>query len=814
MRFFFGAVLALQLALAAGCGVGVHVQVLSRIRQSLPKDLQALGTYTIPGAFFPDAFYGCFKQSDAAEAAHWPPFMKTAVQYYLDTYKTVDNPAGLGLRAFLYGAFTHQVADISWHSLGVDQGLLMAMALREFGGDYTTAHSTLDTGGDMIMMARLMGTSADLGWLKQHWTVPHKDLIAIFARAGYTITPAALEYCMARGAAGLGAELRIAQTIYPRFAKRSPLLYEALEPYFLGGVQELTLATSECVANLNSWFSAGPPASAWDLCYVFAGRAPSAHLHTDEQFVSVGDFLREEIDLLMPSVQLTHSADGSETIIEVPDVGQVLADEPGPAAGPGPQIVMAAEPTFLSTGVAGSMFGAAFAFGNFRGDAVGPCVAIGAPLDPTETDARDGSVYVVPLAEIEPMMVMGSHRLDLAEWRVTLPAEARAEARAQAVAGGLPHRFGESLAAIYTMNQTYLAVSAPGLSSVTLFSGPSTALTILPAALPAYGKRGHKQVGVRLVVEDVDADGLQELLVCAPYSDLSSSVREQGELVVLSGRMLATALAAGKATVGMDALVLPGVLNRTTVAPAADAAAWELFGANAAASARTRSVYVAAEGSSYVSVYDSSDGMLVTTLAQVVSQNATADHFGKGVLLTGHLPFLGEWLLVGSPNESLTKGEQTGVVYLYIVDATTHRPELACLIVGGADTSQFGRFGFAGAKTDDDAVVFISSPYAGHNRGIVWRLDMVELLARVGADGETVASYAPDAVVDDAVAQTAVYVARTAVVGATKGTGFGSALGHHSGLLFVGAPMHGFGDVGTNLRPDRQLAGGVHVYNL
>ena len=50
----------------------------------------------------------------------------------------------------MFGFVSHQVADISWHSLGIDQGFIRAMADLNFHGVYDTAHTDADVGGDML----------------------------------------------------------------------------------------------------------------------------------------------------------------------------------------------------------------------------------------------------------------------------------------------------------------------------------------------------------------------------------------------------------------------------------------------------------------------------------------------------------------------------------------------------------------------------------------------------------------------------------------------------------------------------------------
>lgn len=50
----------------------------------------------------------------------------------------------------MFGFVSHQVADITWHSLGIDQGLIRTMANLNFHGVYDTAHTDADVGGDML----------------------------------------------------------------------------------------------------------------------------------------------------------------------------------------------------------------------------------------------------------------------------------------------------------------------------------------------------------------------------------------------------------------------------------------------------------------------------------------------------------------------------------------------------------------------------------------------------------------------------------------------------------------------------------------
>lgn len=148
--------------------------ILARAMRSFPSHLKEYESHMMAGAFFPDAFYNCKNESEAAEIAHWPPFLAKGVEVWKEKYgsnwKTSRSKDSLALQAFLYGILTHQIADVSWHSLGQQQGLLAMLAENEFRGNFTEAHKMLDVGGDMIMLDRY-GSSKffDVGNLPYLW---------------------------------------------------------------------------------------------------------------------------------------------------------------------------------------------------------------------------------------------------------------------------------------------------------------------------------------------------------------------------------------------------------------------------------------------------------------------------------------------------------------------------------------------------------------------------------------------------------------------------------------------------------------------
>ncbi|KAK9466707.1 zinc dependent phospholipase C-domain-containing protein [Lipomyces arxii] len=856
MKFSFlrtcALMIELNVLLVSACGIGVHVHILSRIREHLPPAEQSQSSFSIPGAFFPDAFYGCMSQSDSAELAHWPPFLHAAAKYYHDTYKTVNNPDGVGLRTFLYGVLTHQIADISWHSLGVDQGLLAAMAIRDFDGDYSAAHSTLDMGGDMIMVERLLRTSRDLSWVMQQWSIPSQDIINIYGLLSVDINRAALEYCMARGVAALGAEINIAHTMYPGYAKKSPVLVDGLEDYFLGGLSEITSSIVRCLGNFTSWLEDGPGNDAWSLCQVFAGRRPSTkHYHEAENvFVSVTDRLDPYIQKILPTLETSVSQDGKVTEIKSAevDVSQYERKRSEQAIlAPGSEM-----PIFISTGVAGSQFGSSFAFGNFRGESIGLCVAISAPYE-----FEDGAVYVIPLSTIQEMFdASGVTRLDLLaleRYRLPLPPPKDIKTAQAAINFTLPRRFGTSMAPVQYFNVTMLAVSSPGTSTIDIFASGSHLMTLEPPSedtTTAYGLRGRKLFGTNLRADDLDGDGFPDLIVSAPNSDASSSACEQGEVLVLSGRGIAFALLEGATSLKMDVVRLARLLRpAVSINSLALNQDYELFGATITfsdhdGSEARRLAYIGAPGTGAVYAFDAASGAPLFWMFPSLSGPASTTGFGSGVLLTGFISGLGEWVLVGSPNESFDSQNykygrgrhrravdqsQHGVCYLYLVRERGKNKllsaKLLAYIIADSDDDEFGKFGYAGTKIQGSTfknTVFISSPFAERGNGAVWRLEIENALytfmARaqdVDEDDEEFDTMAATVLRLHPMAQgsqteTEAWFGKASAAVATNRI---SSNGQH-GYLFVGLPHMGFGDIGDRDKPGSQLQGGVTVYSV
>ncbi|XP_015270212.1 PREDICTED: phosphatidylinositol-glycan-specific phospholipase D [Gekko japonicus] len=239
---------------AMSCGLSTHLEIAHRALEFFSSqkgnvDYKKL-LLTHPDAYqagsvYPDAFYsgicknGLFHQ--VSEDTHWAPFLNKSIHYIRKNYPQPWEEATEKLVAFLFGIASHMVADVSWHSLGIDQGFLRAMAAIDFHGSYSEAHSAGDFGGDVLSQYEL-----DFNYMDPSWYVPVKDLMSIYEEfyGKEIITEDTIIECTYLQFLGLYGEMLSVAKIYPIYAKKSPFLVDKFYEYFLGGVDDMAFSSN------------------------------------------------------------------------------------------------------------------------------------------------------------------------------------------------------------------------------------------------------------------------------------------------------------------------------------------------------------------------------------------------------------------------------------------------------------------------------------------------------------------------------------------------------------------------------------------
>ncbi|XP_069586974.1 phosphatidylinositol-glycan-specific phospholipase D isoform X2 [Ranitomeya imitator] len=197
-------VLSLYLQMSEPCGISTHIEI---------------GKY-----------------HDVSEDSHWTPFLETSVNYIRRIYPLPWNEEAQKLVAFIFGIASHQVADVSWHSLGIDQGFLRAMAEIDFHGSYSEAHQAGDFGGDVISQYEV-----NFDYLEKKWYIPVKDLLHIYQELynKTVITENIIVDCTYILYLELYGEYMAVSKLYSTYARKSPFLVERFHEYFLGGVDDM-----------------------------------------------------------------------------------------------------------------------------------------------------------------------------------------------------------------------------------------------------------------------------------------------------------------------------------------------------------------------------------------------------------------------------------------------------------------------------------------------------------------------------------------------------------------------------------------------
>ncbi|XP_032318474.1 phosphatidylinositol-glycan-specific phospholipase D isoform X3 [Camelus ferus] len=133
------------------------------------------------------------------------------------------------------------VADISWHSLGIEQGFLETMGAIDFHNSYSEAHPTGDFGGDVLSQFEF-----NFNYLARHWYVPVEDLLEIYKKlyGREVITKKAIVDCSYLQFLEMYGEMLAVSKLYPTYSRKSPFLVEQFQEYFLGGLDDMMFWSS------------------------------------------------------------------------------------------------------------------------------------------------------------------------------------------------------------------------------------------------------------------------------------------------------------------------------------------------------------------------------------------------------------------------------------------------------------------------------------------------------------------------------------------------------------------------------------------
>ena len=681
------------------------------------------------GSFFPDWGYQCLSgTSDQAEAAHWPEFVKAAVDHLHEEYGgQVDKSADAqALLVFIFGIVSHQVSDLSWHSLHLYQGFIREMAMLDFESDYQKAHNAADVGGDVILAKRFRAVEGGTDWLSASWKVPIDDMIAIYQRLGLSVSRFALQYCTARGLAALRATIRIGPSLYDFYTSKSPFLHTHLDDYYLGGVNNMATNTVECWLGLARWLELGKapkdPYEMCDLFKIYAKKPPRMEYkaaHKDEIFES--EYAKEL------------------ALIDIEDNGAkslIIRSRSGPLDFPVITKVRREAPLTVTTFIGYSEFGTCIAAGDLFNDG-SVQLAISAP---SESDsmltAQSGAVYIVDPNKLAYQSTIYHQMLSTQE-----------------ISPQPGSRFGQSVVCLsLDKNITLLAVGSPGArggGAVEIFALDRNALipqvVIKPQFLSAHpGWPGQREFGSKLHAFDIDGDGLDDLIVAAPFSDQNSSptkhcLRWQSGLVfIIKGSTIKEALRTSPTHLNTS------VADWTLEDP--ESCHLDRFGESIAWSASARVLFIGSPGAGRIDSKKAASPGVGAVMAFKFEENGFAKpngsisgphdvksrtDFGGAGLVTFDIDDV-PYVAIGAPGAENDGVGQQGVVMLYRMAMNAF--QFVGEIVAD-ETVKGTRFGSHLRLNPARDKLYISSEWAGSGEaGMLWSVDLSHILANTQAD--------------------------------------------------------------------------------
>jgi len=371
---------------AFGAGMSVHTEVTTRAVHYFDYDAHPEYRQYIldhpeayqAGSPFPDWGYS-FGHPDESEYAHWEPWLELFAKYIHDTYRKPRDEQAVKLIAFFMGNISHDMADIDCHGLGrVDESFMSMTAQQEFHGVWGDAHSNFDTGAEFVDRHE-----RDMQWLEMKWWFPTQDIINVYNLAGYTVTADDMEkpfFILWLGALGnrLGGYLLLSQ-----YVDRSPILYEELNDYFMGGLDSMAVRVMwqwrQYIDLIED--GSGIPTAQTASAHQAAGPDDS-----DDQAVDLGWFL---IRSGLVKVNVSRDGGGIEFSADVQPAFWELADKAQQLKNPAPE---QSEPVLYSQDDY-AYFGKSMATGDFNHDGYED-LAVGAYGWGEPGIPQTGAVYV------------------------------------------------------------------------------------------------------------------------------------------------------------------------------------------------------------------------------------------------------------------------------------------------------------------------------------------------------------------------------------------------------------------------------------
>ncbi|XP_065179738.1 phosphatidylinositol-glycan-specific phospholipase D-like [Sycon ciliatum] len=545
--------------LSSACGVLTHIEIGHRAsffyddkpdskvsyKELIAKHQDAFQA----GNPYPDAFYPgiCYvgEYQSVSEDSHWTPFMVTTIDYIREKYPQPWNETAEKLVVFLLGFTSHQIADVLWHNLGVQDGFLQEMANTNYHGDFNKAHPVGDVGGDVVGAYEWNKTYVE----NTQWYVPSEDLSEIYkryydARTPFNVSSTVIETCTHLLFLARLGEKGALRELFPEYAKKSPFLVDELNEYFIGGVDDnaawttmlwhdavtmLENGTKACAHSKNpvsvSCTGIPPPVSQEGSEKDVRSVPPTFKNIADEAFADV-ERVGRGIVIKPSAAYLKHMEETRQQAAK----RQEMSQQANPAQHE-PNAAKPSSPTAAYYSVTPyARLGAAFSHGDFNNDTYMD-LAIGAPGFSSPHLPLAGRVYIV----------FGT---DTGLPSVTADIDSVAKLTLHGTVKFA--RFGSAIASLdFNLDGlTDIVIGAPSTQTegtqyrgaVHIFLNAGHGAFPDTPSISMAGSSFHENFGWALAAGDMNGDGKADLLVSSPFLSATDTLRESGKVQIYLSR--------------------------------------------------------------------------------------------------------------------------------------------------------------------------------------------------------------------------------------------------------------------------------------
>eukprot|EP00762_Andalucia_godoyi_P006228 ANDGO_01717.mRNA.1 Phosphatidylinositol-glycan-specific phospholipase D len=541
----------------SGCGITTHTAISHRALRQWSSGYAPLVREELAsleaGSPYPDTYYDglCMhgELHQVSEDVHWLPYTITAVEYMRDLYPPPLASHGVDARrlfSFLLGVASHQMADVVWHAslTSVPNGLIDADAFTDYFSDRQDAHSSVDTGGDVLIDYETVDTRA---MYVTEWYTPYAHLQNIFEKYAQdwkseierNATVAVIKICTDIMWIGRQADAAFLEIEYNKLAANNSWFLESFYDYYLGGMHNMVAETVRYWDWIVEMYEHGTQACAYPNNNPFYMSCPSSSrrsLDSGRDSHNRNQSNRSAIDDAANGAGKGEALRAVGSNVSYADVGHVIIHQDVNGDGVGDVVI--GVPNSLDHGC----LSRGFAFVKFGSSSHG---FEGLSDVVTVEDWADAALAPPPPPPPSPQPPPRS------------PTGSHCDA----------NRFGWAMATVDLNKDGIpdLVVGAPSegfaanvfTGAVYLYSVSTRGGRDLTPYLRISGVSAHDSAGFRVVGGDLDGDGFADLVISSPYAQLSDDAAQTGAVwIFLSSRM--TFSSGGEQTLNDAHIVIRG----------------------------------------------------------------------------------------------------------------------------------------------------------------------------------------------------------------------------------------------------------------